>query len=83
MGKGREEKHVECAYMYMCMHTCISQYNSTRLLEHHTISPCVGLPQLNESNILDELYYAGFAAAHWRGLGLKLGIESHVLETIR
>lgn len=34
------------------------------------------------ANVLDELHAAGFAAAHWRNLGSKLGMEPHVLEDI-
>ena len=42
----------------------------------------IGSLELNLQNILDTLHDAGFAAAHWRDLGLKLGMEAHVLEDI-
>lgn len=40
-------------------------------------------PQLKLVDVLDELHAAGFAAAHWRDLGSQLGMEPHVLCTIR
>ena len=46
------------------------------------LSICMGSLELNLQNILDELHDAGFAAAHWRDLGLNLGMEPHVLEAI-
>ena len=46
------------------------------------LSICIGSLELNLQNILDTLHDAGFAAAHWRDLGLKLGTKSPVLEDI-
>ena len=43
----------------------------------------IGSLELNLQNIPDELHDAGLAAAHWKDLGLKLGMKPHVLEDIR
>ena len=42
----------------------------------------IGYLELKLQNILDALHDAGFAAAHWRDLGLKLGMEPNALEDI-
>ena len=36
-------------------------------------------PEFNTRNILN---VAGFPSTHWRGLGMELGLQSHVLTSI-